>query len=90
MSNRIVPLGNEPASRVNCTSHAIPQLQGTRRPGVRIPSRPPDFKGTYIIFENPVLRVSRTVTNPSQIVESIANALRINAAMLMSILRALD
>jgi len=49
-----------------------------RRSGVRIPSRPPDFKRTYIIFENPVLLVSRTVTNPSQIVESIANALRIN------------
>jgi hypothetical protein len=25
-----------------------------RRPGVRIPSRPPDFKGTYIVFENRV------------------------------------
>ena len=45
---------------------------------------------TYIIFENPVLLVSRTVTNPSQIVESIANALRINATILMSILRAFD
>jgi len=48
------------------------------------------FQRTYIIFENPVLLVSRTVTNPSQIVESMANALRINATILMSILRALD
>src|ERR1700730_12632882 len=48
---------------------------------------------TYIIFENPVLLVSRTVTNPSQIVESIANALRINginATILMLILRVLE
>jgi hypothetical protein len=40
-----------------------------------------------------VLLVSRTVTNPSQIVESIANALRINginATILMLILRVLD
>jgi len=28
MSNRIVPLRNESASRFNCTLHAIPQVQG--------------------------------------------------------------
>jgi hypothetical protein len=37
-----------------------------------------------------VLLVSRTVTNPSQIVESIAKVLRINATILMLILCVLD
>jgi hypothetical protein len=48
------------------------------------------LSSTKYIFENPVLLVSRTVTNPSQIVESIAKVLRINATILMLILCVLD